>query len=113
MNPSDQTSPNYPELVHLLVAPLLEHPEALKIDSEINQAKARIWIRVAFEGSDKGRVFGRGGRTIQAIRTTIEAAAQAAGQMAYLEIYGTREETERSPEIKKAPPKRRPSPRAE
>jgi hypothetical protein len=32
-------------------------------------------------------VFGRGGRNIQAIRTVIQAAAQAAGQSVHLDIY--------------------------
>ncbi len=49
----------------------------------------RAWIRIAFEGTDKGKVFGRGGRNIQAIRTVIAAAAQAAGHSVYLDIYGS------------------------
>ncbi|MBV8887090.1 MAG: KH domain-containing protein, partial [Chroococcidiopsidaceae cyanobacterium CP_BM_RX_35] len=54
---------------------------------------ARVWIRVAFEGEDKGRVFGRGGRNIQAIRTVVAAAATAAGHSAYLDIYGSQAST--------------------
>jgi hypothetical protein len=48
----------------------------------------RVLVRVAFEGEDKGRVFGRGGRNIQAIRIVLQAVAQAAGQQAHLEIFG-------------------------
>jgi len=44
---------------------------------------------VAFEGEDKGRVFGRGGRNIQGIRTVIAAAAALAGHSVYLDIYGS------------------------
>jgi uncharacterized protein len=62
--------------------------KSLSIDCEIaNGTKA--WIRVAFADADKGRVFGRGGRNIQAIRTVIAAAAQAHGSSAYLDIYGS------------------------
>ena len=50
---------------------------------------ARVWLRIAFESEDKGRVFGRGGRNIQAIRTVIAAAAAAAGHSVYLDIYGS------------------------
>ena len=55
----------------------------------MSDTRKRAWIRIAFESSDKGKVFGRGGRNIQAIRTVIAAAAQAAGQSVYLDIYGS------------------------
>lgn len=82
------TSPDYAGLVRFLVQPFLESPTSLKVDCEISPSKPRVWIRIAFEGEDKGRVFGRGGRNIQAIRTVMEAAAKAAGQSVYLDIYG-------------------------
>ncbi|BDI17550.1 RNA-binding protein [Nostoc cf. commune SO-36] len=69
--------------------PFLESPETLSVDCEISQALNRVWVRIAFESTDKGKVFGRGGRNIQAIRTVIAAAAAAAGQSAYLDIYGS------------------------
>ena len=65
----------------------MESTERLSIDCEKSNAKERVWIRLAFEGADKGRVFGRGGRNIQAIRMVIQAAAQAAGQSVHLDIY--------------------------
>lgn len=80
--------PDYGGLVTFLVQPFLESRESLKVDCEISASRPRVWIRVAFEGEDKGRVFGRGGRNIQAIRTAIEAAASAVGQSVYLDIYG-------------------------
>ncbi|MEH2191781.1 MAG: KH domain-containing protein [Nostoc sp.] len=82
-------SPNYVDLVLFLVQPFLESPETLSVDCEISQALNRVWVRIAFESTDKGKVFGRGGRNIQAIRTVIAAAAAAAGQSAYLDIYGS------------------------
>jgi len=82
-------SPNYVELVRFLVQPFLESPETLSVDCEISQSLKRVWVRIAFESTDKGKVFGRGGRNIQAIRTVIAAAAAAAGQSTYLDIYGS------------------------
>jgi uncharacterized protein len=111
-------TPNFSGLVKFLVEPFLDTPSALKLDCETHPTKARVWIRLAFEGSDKGRVFGRNGRNIQAIRTVLEAAAQAVGYTAHLEIYGDREsKPERGPRSdsarpeteKRAPPKRRSS----
>jgi predicted RNA-binding protein YlqC (UPF0109 family) len=86
--PLSGTSPDYPGLVNFLLVPFLESPNSLKVDCEISSTKPKIWIRLAFEGEDKGRVFGRGGRNIQAIRAVIEAAAKLAGQSVYLDIYG-------------------------
>ena len=81
------TSPDYLGLVKFLIEPFLESPNSLSVDCEKSRANERVWIRLAFEGEDKGRVFGRGGRNIQAIRTVIQAVAQAAGQSVYLDIY--------------------------
>jgi hypothetical protein len=80
--------PDFTNLVRFLVKPFLEEPESLKVDCEISRSRSRVWVRLAFEGSDKGRVFGRGGRNIQAIRVVLDAAAKLAGYSAYLDIYG-------------------------
>lgn len=81
--------PDYNGLVRFLVQPFLESPDSLSVDCELSPNTARVWIRVAFEGEDKGRVFGRGGRNIQAIRTVIAATAALAGHSVYLDIYGS------------------------
>ncbi|NET60385.1 MAG: KH domain-containing protein [Symploca sp. SIO2E6] len=83
---AEEVSPDYVGLIRFLVEPLLESPASLSIHCEMS-SKARVWIRLAFGGDDKGRVFGRGGRNIQAIRTVLKAAAQAAGQSVHLDIY--------------------------
>lgn len=82
-------SPNYVGLVKFLMQPFLEAPESLSVDCEISPTLKRAWIRIAFESTDKGKVFGRGGRNIQAIRTVIAAAAELSGQSVYLDIYGS------------------------
>jgi predicted RNA-binding protein YlqC (UPF0109 family) len=86
---SPSANPNYDGLVRFLVQPFLESPESLSVDCEISHTLQRAWIRIAFESTDKGKVFGRGGRNIQAIRTVIAAAAEVAGQSVYLDIYGS------------------------
>jgi predicted RNA-binding protein YlqC (UPF0109 family) len=80
---------DYVELVRFLIQPFLESPNSLSVDCETSTSTSRVWIRVAFEGEDKGRVFGRGGRNIQSIRTVIAAAAALAGHSVYLDIYGS------------------------
>ncbi|MGM3306238.1 KH domain-containing protein [Anabaena sp. WFMT] len=86
---SPTASPDYVGLVQFLVQPFLESPESLSVDCEISPTLKRAWIRIAFEATDKGKVFGRGGRNIQAIRTVIAAAAELAGQSVHLDIYGS------------------------
>lgn len=85
---SFQSGPDYVGLVKFLILPFLESPESLRVDCELSQTLQKIWIRVAFDSADKGKVFGRGGRNIQAIRTVITAAAATADQSVYLDIYG-------------------------
>ncbi|TAF04989.1 MAG: KH domain-containing protein [Nostocales cyanobacterium] len=86
---SSTASPNYVGLVEFLVQPFLESPASLSVDCEMSHTLKRAWIRIAFDPIDKGKVFGRGGRNIQAIRTVIAAAAELAGQSVYLDIYGS------------------------
>jgi uncharacterized protein len=92
MSPDSSTvRPNYIELVRFLVTPFLEFPGSLVVDCEISGARHRVLVRIAFASSDKGRVFGRGGRTLQAIRTVLEAAATLEEKSAYLEVFGERD----------------------
>ena len=79
--------PNYEGLVRFLIEPFLNDPQSLSINSEVNQNGNKIWLRVAFDQSDRGKVFGRGGRNIQAIRTTIQTAAIVHQESIFLDIY--------------------------
>lgn len=98
----EYASPDYSGLVEFLVSPFLESPDSLSVDCEQANQNRRVWVRLAFESADKGRVYGRGGRNLQAIRTVLETAAKAAGQTLYLDIYETESPLPR--------PRRSPSP---
>ncbi|MFP4299856.1 MAG: KH domain-containing protein [Spirulinaceae cyanobacterium] len=79
--------PDYAQLVRFLMEPLLDSPESLSVNCEfVNQGK-RVWVRVAFDPADRGRLFGRGGRNIQAIRTVLKAATPGSDCSVYLDIY--------------------------
>lgn len=60
------------ELVTFVVQNLVEDPGALVIGAERNDKGVRIRIRCAPD--DAGRIIGRGGRIINAIRTLARAA---------------------------------------
>ena len=80
-------SPDYEQLARFLIEPFLDNPQSLSINSETNPQKKKIWLRVAFDKGDRGKVFGRGGRNIQAIRTAIQTAAIAHDESVFLDIY--------------------------
>lgn len=88
--------PDYKELIGFLMKPFLDAPDDLKIDSEQLNGRDNIWIRVAFSDEDRGRMFGRGGRNIQAIRTALKATAALSGQKVSLDVYGESAGQERS-----------------
>ncbi len=81
-------SPDYVGLVSFLLEPFLEDPKTLSIHCEQVASTKKLWLRVAFDDHDKGKVFGRGGRNIQAIRTVVNTAATNVNQSIYLDIYG-------------------------
>lgn len=100
--------PDYLGLVDFLIKPLLESPDSLHVDCEVVNPQ-RIWIRLAFEGEDLGRIVGRGGRNLQAIRQVLITAAALAGQTVHLDIYEP--PSARSPYGQTSSFERRPPPR--
>ncbi len=97
--------PDYADLVRFLVQPFLETPDSLRVDCEIS-SRSRVWVRFAFEGTDKGRVFGRGGRNIQAIRSVVEGVAKAAGHTALLDVFGTQKDDDHDRSDESVSPRR-------
>ncbi len=106
MPSTSTTKTDYSVLVRFLVEPFLEASDTLSVDCEAN-ASGKVWIRLAFSGTDKGRVFGRGGRTIQAIRTVLEMAGKAANQSVYLEIFNENGGADKPPHRPRKPPQKR------
>lgn len=92
-----QNQPDYVELVKFLCHPFLDSPDSLRIDCEQSARTNRILVRLAIEGEDKGRVFGRGGRNLQAIRTVFQAVAGLNKQTASLEVFGSSQSSDRPP----------------
>jgi uncharacterized protein len=86
------SSPDFSGLVKFLVEPFLDSPDSLRIDCEQNPAQSKVWIRIAFSGDERGKVFGRGGRNIQAIRSVVRATAALWGWSAYFDVFGSSEQ---------------------
>jgi uncharacterized protein len=86
---SHNSSPDYVGLVKFLLEPFLEESESLSIDCEYLNSSNKIWLRVALNTADKGKVFGRGGRNIQAVSTILKTAATNVNQSLYLDVYNS------------------------
>ncbi len=95
-NLSYSVRPNYLKLIGFLIKPLLDSPDSLRVDCEEISSTQRVWIRLAVDEGDKGRIYGRGGRNIQAIQAVLAIAAKQVGQTLYLEIYEEQGDNNRS-----------------
>ncbi|MDJ0659660.1 MAG: KH domain-containing protein [Crocosphaera sp.] len=95
-NLSYSVRPNYLKLIGFLIQPLLDSPDSLRVDCEEVKSTQRVWIRLAVDEGDKGRIYGRGGRNIQAIQAVLATAAKQVGQTLYLEIYEEQGDNNRS-----------------
>ena len=83
------TQSEYEALARFLMNPFLDKPASLKFHSETLAGGKKLWLRAAFdEEEDKGRVFGRGGRNIKAVRTVIASAAQRSDMTVNLSVFG-------------------------
>lgn len=67
------------ELVTFIVQNLVGEPDRLTIDAQRDAKGVRIEIRCAPD--DAGRIIGRGGRIINAIRTLARAASDGQGRV--------------------------------
>ncbi len=75
---------DYKELVEFVVKHLVTQPESVGVESEAGDNLTKVLIRVAHE--DVGRVIGKRGATINAIRLLAKAAAVKAGERVDVDI---------------------------
>ena len=62
------------ELLEYLVQALVDKPEEVRVE-EYEEDDGTLVLELSVADDDYGKVIGRGGRTAQAIRTVIKAAA--------------------------------------
>jgi predicted RNA-binding protein YlqC (UPF0109 family) len=72
------------EFLEFIVRQLVEFPDEVML-SEIPSGKLTIF-KLQMRQSDVGRIIGRNGQTIQAIRALLSSSAARHGQRATLEI---------------------------
>jgi predicted RNA-binding protein YlqC (UPF0109 family) len=80
---ASQSSPLV-DLVSLVARSLVDNPDRVTVREVTGDRFPRIELVVARE--DIGKVIGKDGRTAQAIRTLLNAAASKAGRRTHLDI---------------------------
>jgi len=73
------------EFLEYLVRSLVEHPDAVKVE-EFEEDDGTIVLELSLDDDDYGQVIGRGGRTAQALRTLVKAAAVKDNRRVLLDI---------------------------
>ena len=74
-----------------VVKGLVDHPEAVDI-TEVEQERTTVY-ELRLDSSDVGRIIGRSGKTVNAIRTLLQAGSAKAGKFTRLEIIDEKEES--------------------
>ena len=74
-----------------VVKGLVNHPEAVNI-TEVEQERTTVY-ELRLDPSDVGRVIGRSGRTVNAIRTLLQAGSAKAGKFTRLDIIDEKEDS--------------------
>ncbi|MDR1742110.1 MAG: KH domain-containing protein [Synergistaceae bacterium] len=75
---------NYKELVEFVAKHLVTQPDAVSVESGEDENGFKVLIRVSQE--DIGRIIGKRGATINAIRLLAKAAAVKAGEKVDVDI---------------------------
>lgn len=65
---------NYEQLVSELIKPLVTHPEDVVVKGQLLSAD-QVHVEVTVHPDDVGRIIGKKGRVINAVRTIAHAAA--------------------------------------
>lgn len=76
------------QLVEYLARALVDQPEAVELKMTPQDGAVLYELKVA--PGDVGKVIGRDGRTVNALRTVLQHAAQKKGEKARLEIVDDR-----------------------
>jgi predicted RNA-binding protein YlqC (UPF0109 family) len=71
-------------LLLVLARSLVEEPDKVEVSGTETDSRVDLQLRVAQE--DMGKVIGRGGRTIRAIRTVVKAASVKLGKRVNVEV---------------------------
>jgi len=73
------------ELLEYLAKALVDDPDAVRVES-FDEDDGSIVLELSVGEEDYGQVIGRGGRTANALRTVLKAAAVKEGRRVFVDI---------------------------
>jgi predicted RNA-binding protein YlqC (UPF0109 family) len=73
------------ELLEYLARGLVERPDEVQV-REVEEDDGSVVLELSVADDDYGNVIGRGGRTAQALRTVVKAAASKSGRRVFVDI---------------------------
>jgi predicted RNA-binding protein YlqC (UPF0109 family) len=76
------------ELLEYLARGLVERPDDVRV-RETEEDDGSLVLELSVAEDDYGNVIGRGGRTAQALRTVVKAAATKSGRRVFVDIVDT------------------------
>lgn len=72
------------ELLQTILEPMLDYPDAL--DIEVHETKYNMTLKVNVHEDDMGRVIGKRGRVIKAVRTVMSNANLTRAKKVFVEV---------------------------
>lgn len=72
------------ELVEYIAKSLVDHPESVNVN--VIEGSSMTVLELTVADGDMGRVIGKGGRVVNAVRTLVDVAAEQQNTRATLEI---------------------------
>lgn len=76
------------EFLEYIIGQLIEQPEEGNIAHELSEDGKHHTFRVTLTEDDVGKIIGKNGHTVSAIRSLLQAAAQRDGQSVSLKVVG-------------------------
>ena len=73
------------ELLEYLAKSLVDDPDAVRVES-FDEDDGSIVLELSVGEEDYGQIIGRGGRTANALRTVLKAAAVKEGRRVFVDI---------------------------
>lgn len=75
---------SYRKFVESVIKGVVEYPEQVELDEEVSGNTRTFLVRVASE--DVGKIIGKSGRVVQAIRLVVSAVAAKSREKAFVKI---------------------------
>ena len=87
-----KTYDNYADLVRKIVTKIVDHPEEVEVT--VNDQGRAVVVEVGVSPDDMGKVIGKSGRNIDALRSITRAAGLVNHERVHVELLETDDEYE-------------------